>query len=86
VVVLAAVDISSVVLVMGDHFLGKKGIPGMMGVFGVVGLLNGELGCDMFGVLIHDCQMRTEIGSGLLSSDSDSYSMGSVSPACLSSE
>jgi hypothetical protein len=35
---MVAVDIFSIVLVMGDCFLGKKGVPRMMGVFGIIGL------------------------------------------------
>jgi hypothetical protein len=83
---MAAVDIFSIVLAMGDRFLGEEGIPEMMGVFGIVGLLNGKFGCDEIGVLICDCQIRTEIGSGLSSSDLESCSREFVSPACLSSE
>ena len=83
---MAAVDIFSVVLVMGDCFLGEKGVPGTMGVFGVIGLLNSKFGHDEIRVLICNCWIRTEIGSGLSSSNLESYSRGFVSPVCLSSE
>jgi hypothetical protein len=83
---MVAVDIFPEVLAIGDHFLSERGVPGMMGVFGIIGLLNGEFGRDEIGVLIHNCQMRMEIGSGFSSSKSDPCSMGSVSPACSSSE
>jgi hypothetical protein len=53
--VIVAVDISAAVPVMGDYFLGEKVILGMMGVSGIVGLLNGEPGCNGIRVLICDC-------------------------------
>jgi hypothetical protein len=86
VVVTAAVDIFSVVLVMGDCFLGEKVVSGKMGMTGVAGLLNGEFGHDEIGVLILDCWIRMEIGSGLLFSESNSCLRGLVSSVCLSSE
>jgi hypothetical protein len=84
--VTAAVDIVVAAPAMGDHFLGEKVVPRMMGVSGIVGLLNGEPGHDEIGVLICDCRMRMEIGSGLSSSDLDSCLWGSVPPVCSSLE
>jgi hypothetical protein len=78
--VTAAIDILSV---MGDHFLGKKGVSGTMGVFDIIGLLSSKFGRDGIRVLICECRMRTEIRSGLLSSELDS-SRGSVPPVCSS--
>jgi hypothetical protein len=84
--VIAAVDIFIVAPVMGDYFLGKKVISEVIGVFGIIGLLNGEHSCNETGVLIRDCQMRIEIGLGLSSSDLDPCLRGSVSSVCLSLE
>jgi hypothetical protein len=83
---MAAIDISSMMSAIGDCFLGKKVVPKKMGVIGIAGLLSGKFGHDKIGVLILDCQMRMEVRSSLLSSESDPCLRGSVSPACLSLE
>jgi hypothetical protein len=87
VVVTVAVDISIAVPTMGDHFLGEKVCPRKMGVTGIADLLNGKLGHDGIGVLILECWIRVEIGSGLSVSDSElSHLGGSFSPVCSSLE
>jgi hypothetical protein len=55
VVVTVAVDISAIVLVMGDRFLGDKACPKKMGVIGIANLLSSKLGHNEIGVLILKC-------------------------------
>jgi hypothetical protein len=84
---MAAVDISSIMLVMGDYFLGERVCLKKMGVTGIADLLNGEFGHNGIGVLILECWIRVEMGSGLLVSDLElSGSTGSCSPVCSSLE
>jgi hypothetical protein len=69
VVVTAIVNISAIVLAMGDHFLGKKVCPKKTGVTGIIGCC-GKLGYNRIEVLILECWIRMEIGYGLSVSES----------------